>query len=252
MRDAPDAPSVVIVNRSLARQYWPDENPLGKHIIMEWGHIIDAEVVGVVGDVRLKSLDSDSRATLYWPLTQFPNWSMTVMVRSAQDEASLIGGVRTAAAAIDPQIPIAEVESLSAVVSDSLQRPRFVLLLLGGFAGIALLLAAIGLFGLMSYSVSQRTQELGVRLALGATGRDILMLVVGQGFTLTMIGLVAGLAGALALTRFLTGLLFEVSPTDPSAIAAVCAVLLGTSLLASYLPARRATKVQPITALRTE
>jgi len=245
-------PRVVIVNEALARQHWPNENPIGKHIHMEWGALLDAEVIGVVGDVRLAGLDQKPRPTMYWPQSQLQNNFMTIMVRSDGDAAQLTSAVKAAVANIDPQIPVANVSRLEDVKARSLNQQRFTMLLLGVFAAVAMTLAAVGIYGVMAYTVSQRTREIGLRMALGAQRGDVLKLVLAQGSGLAGIGLAIGLVASLALSRLLSTLLFEVSEKDPAVFAAVAFLLALVTLAACLIPARRAASVDPLVALRYE
>jgi putative ABC transport system permease protein len=219
---------------------------------MSWGEEIEAEVVGVVGDVHLAGLDTKPRSTLYWAQSQLTNNFMTVMVRSRLDAAGLAGAVKSKLAAIDPELPVAKIQMLEQVKSDSVQTRRFSLLLLGLFAGLALVLASVGIYGVLAYAVERRTREIGIRMALGAQRGDVVGLVLRYGGLLAATGLGIGLGAALALTRFLETMLFEVSTTDPVTFAAVAALLAAVALLACWIPARRATKVDPMVALRYE
>jgi len=219
---------------------------------MSWGDEIEAEVVGVVGDVRLASLDSAPRPTLYWPAAQLPTQQMTFVVRSALPPANLAPSVRNALAGIDTAVPIAEVETLEDVVSASLGAPRFLLVLLAAFALTAALLAAVGLYGVVSFGVERRRAELGVRLALGADAGLLQRLVLRDGLRLAALGVALGLPGAVAASRLLESQLFEVSPFDPLAYAAVAVLLLAVAGVAALVPARRATRLDPLDALRSE
>jgi putative ABC transport system permease protein len=210
------------------------------------------EVIGVIGDVRHTGLDSDPRVELFLPHLQEPYGSMTYVVRTAADPAALLPTVKEAIWSVNRDQPFASTATIEALVSRSLAERRFTLLLLGSFAVIALTMAAVGIYGLISFSTSQRIHEIGVRMALGAQARDIFKLVVGEGMLLTTLGVCAGLAGAFALTHVMSGLLFRVSPTDPITFAAITILLIVVSLLACYLPARRATRVDPMLALRGE
>jgi putative ABC transport system permease protein len=251
-QDTASAPAVVIVNDAVAKQYWPNEEPIGKRIIMAWGKEINAEIVGVVGDVHLTALDQTPRATLYWPHTQLSNSFMSLMIRSTQDPASLTSAVKSQIAALDPEQPIAKVQRMRDVTAESVRQPRFTTLLLGSFAGLALLLAAVGIYGVIAYSVAQRTHEIGIRMALGATRDNVLRMVLRRAITLTLVGVLCGLAAAAGLSRFLRGLLFEVSTLDSLTFAAVAVCVAAVSLAACWIPARRATRVDPIVALRYE
>jgi predicted permease len=244
---------VVIVNEHLAREMWPGRSPLGQRIRMEWGRRLDAEVIGVVGDVRLAALDRAPRATLYWPISQVPNSFMTVVARaSSGPPEALLAGIRRALAGLDPALPLARPERLDQAVADALQRPRFTFALLAAFAASALGLAGLGLFGLLAYTVTQRQAELGVRLALGARPADLFRLVVSEGLTLSAAGLGLGLALAWGLSRLLEALLFDTATRDPLVFVVAPALLALVALCASLLPARRAARVQPALCLRSE
>jgi putative ABC transport system permease protein len=253
--DTGEAPGVAIIDEAMARKYWPGEDPIGKRIAFEgtqqqpkW-----REIVGIVGHVKNDGLEGESRVQYYVPYAQrsgSPN--LFVVVRADGDPASLAPSVRGAIAGVDRDLPVYRVTTMERMVADSLAQRRFSMFLLGSFAFIALALAVVGLYGVMSYSVAQRTHEIGVRMALGAQGRDILKMVVGQGLLLIAAGLAIGLAGAFALTRLMTSLLFGVSATDPLTYVGIALLLATVALLASYLPARRATKVDPLVALRYE
>jgi len=250
-RDTPEQPTVVVVNDATVREFWPGQDPIGKRIKMEWGRELDAEVVGVVADVRLSGLDTEPRPTLYWAQTQLPNNFMSFVLRGTGPEA-LLPSARAQLASLDASIPLARVGTLEQAVQDSLRQPRFTLALLAAFASAAALLAAIGLFGVLSFAVGQRVPEIGVRLALGARPADVLRLVLRDGVRLAVAGTAAGLLGALALARVLASLLFEVSPYDPGAFVGVLALVAAVSLCAALLPALRASRVDPVQALRAE
>jgi putative ABC transport system permease protein len=243
---------VVIVNEAMAREHWPDGDALGKRIGMSWGGEPEGEIVGVVGNVRLSSLDTPARATTYWPQAQVPNSFMTLLVKTTERPESVAAAVRKEVAAIDPELPLSKLLPLEQVAADSLASRRFLLTLVGVFASIALTLAMAGIYGVMSYSVAQRRGEVGVRVALGAQRKHLLRLVIGEGLALAAAGVGIGLAGASALTRTLRTLLFEVSPWDPAALAAVAALVLAVAVLATAAPARRAARVDPVSALRGE
>jgi putative ABC transport system permease protein len=251
-RDAAGRPQAVIVNEHVARAFWPGQSAIGRRIAMQWGGPLDAEIVGVVADARLVGLDTPARATLYWPVSQVRNPFMTLLVKSSGRPEAVAGSVRQAIASLDPELPVAKVAPLSDVMADSIARPRFVFLVIGAFAATAVLLAALGLFGVLSYSVGQRLPEMGVRLALGARPRDVAALVLREGVVVSTAGALVGLLGALVLARFLEGLLFETSPRDPFAWAAVTILVPLVALAASWLPARRAARVDPSAVLRSE
>ena len=258
-QDDAEHPGVAVVNEAFVRHYFPNENPLGRRIrpgppgrIWDGQKLTSFEIVGVVRDVKFDGLASVSEPAYYLPATQSPLNDMTILVRTKSDPQSVVAGLRQAVWSIDPNQPISNVNTLEQIVSESIAQPRLNMLLMMLFGGLALLLSAVGIYGLLSYAVTQRTQELGIRMALGANVTDVLKLVLNQGMFLALIGEVIGLAGASALTRLMRGLLFGVTPTDTTIFAGVVAVLTLTALLACYLPARRATKVDPLVALRYE
>ena len=249
--DGPDTQKVAIINAAMARQYWPDRNPIGQHVRLgskaPW-----LTIVGVVGNVRFRSLDDPAGIALYRPLEQAPTAGMTIVLRTAGDPVAAAGALRAEVAAIDRDQPIGHVTTMERLISESAAPRRLNAELLGGFAGLALLLAAIGVYGVMAYAVAQRTHEIGVRIALGAASRDIVRTIVGSGMRLVGLGLAAGLVAAVLLTRLLSSLLFEVSPLDPLTFTGIPLLLAAVALLASYLPARRAMRVDPVVALREE
>jgi predicted permease len=251
-QDVAGRPGVVIVNRALAQEFWPGESAIGRRIVMEWGRNREAEVVGVVGDVRLRSMDTAARATLYWPQEQLPNSFMTLMVRTSVPPRSLASAVRGEIAALDRELPPGDLRTLAEIVEGSLERQRFLLRLLGAFGALALLLAAVGVYGVVSYSVVERIPEVGVRLAVGASPGDIVRLVLRDGLALGVVGVTIGLALAAAGSGLLESLLFEVAPRDPVSLAAVALLLLAATAAAAWLPARRASRIDPIQALRAD
>ena len=250
-KDAAGGQPVVIVNETTAKRYWPDQNPLGKHLAGS-RDMIQREVVGVVGDVKFRTLSTANSEEMYLPLAQSPWPSMTLLVRSAGDPQALVAAVRAKVAEVDPTLPVSGALSFDDVVSASIAQPRMIMQFVGIFAGVALLLSAIGIYGVMAYSVTQRKQELGIRVALGADQRDILRLVVGQGMRLTLIGVALGVLTSLLMTRLLASLLFGVHAIDPVAFGGSAVVLSLAAFGACYLPARRATRVDPIVVLRSE
>jgi putative ABC transport system permease protein len=250
--DREGSPDVVIVNQAMAREYWPGEDPLGKRIFMEWNRDMRAEVVGLVGDVRLRALDTPARATLYWPHAQIPNNFMTLMARGPAAPAALAPALRGIVAELDPKLPVSRVVPLEQVVETSLSSRRFLLVLTGAFATLALLLAGIGVYGVISYAVARRTPEIGVRLALGARRSDVARQVMGDTLRVSALGVALGLAGSAATGRLLQGLLYGVSAWDPLSYLAVALGALATCAAVAALPARRAASVDPSVALREE
>jgi putative ABC transport system permease protein len=257
--DTSDAPFVAVVDRDLARRFWPNEDPIGKRIsintvpnskplIPQW-----CTVVGVVGHVKHYGPDIEGREQAYFPVAQSPFFrSMYLAVRTTLDPASVTSAIRQQVLAIDKDMPIYEVSTMDQLLSNSVVQPRLNLTLLVTFAGLALVLAAVGIYGVMAYTVTQRTHEIGIRMAIGAQTEDVLKQVLLEGARLAVIGLTLGLAGSLAAGRLVVSLLFGVKPTDPLTFAAVAVILTSVTLAACYIPARRATRVDPMVALRYE
>ena len=252
--DAVDAPRVAIVSQTLVSRYLGGRDPIGMRLHVSIGPPggADWEIVGVVGDIKFGSLDSETRAAVFLPHTQLAIGLMTFVVRTDQDPASLANSVAGAVHAVDPQLPVADVRTMEEVVDLTLARPRTVSVLLTTFALIALVLAGVGVYGVMAYSVSQRTREMGVRMALGATPQSIFRLVLIEALRVVAIGVVAGLVAAAGLTRLLDTMLYETGARDPWTFAATALVLIIVATLASYIPARRGTRVAPVEALRAE
>ena len=250
--DTNAALGIAVINQAMVRRFWPDADPLGKQITIDRRNWFS--IVGVVGNVRQLGQASTPRPEVYLSYLQDPVfWPYrTLIVRSAGDPLKLVGLVEQAVWSVNRDQPVSNIRTMEQVLADSVAQPRIFTLLLGVFAAQALALASVGIYSVVSYSVSQRTHEVGVRLALGAEQFDVLRLVIGQGMLLTGIGLGIGLAGAMALTRFLSSFLYGVRPTDPITFAVVALALAGVALLATYIPARRATKVDPMVALRYE
>jgi putative ABC transport system permease protein len=251
----PNAPLVGIVNDEMVKQYFPNETPLGKR--MRWARnptVQWIEIVGVVGDVKHFGLDLPEQPALYSPYTQINPWKrwMSFAVRTQAEPAALTQAVKEQIWKVDAQLPITRVETMNEVAAASFDARRFNMLLLTLFAGLALVLAAVGVYGVMSYAVTQRTHEIGIRMALGAQVGNVMRLVMKSGMVIAMVGVVIGLAGAFALTRLMRTLLFAVEPTDSATFAGVSICLLLIALAACYIPARRATKVDPLQALRYE
>lgn len=259
-QDDARSPGVVVINRTMAERYWPGEDPIGQRIRLGGGGLGLATIVGIVRDVRQGSLAVESRPEMYLPHQQFhfrgrdgsAERDMTVVLRTTGSPAALTSAVRREVRAVDPSLPLGEFRTMEQILRTSTARSRLLTWLVTAFSTLALLLAAVGIYGLIAYAVGQRTREIGIRIALGARPRDGAGLVIRQSIPLVALGIGIGIACALALTRFLDSLLYEVSTTDPSTIAGVSAVLLGVALLASWLPARRAARTDPMEALRAE
>ncbi|MFY9553400.1 MAG: ABC transporter permease [Blastocatellia bacterium] len=254
-RDVREAPQVAIIDTTMERKFWADEDPIGKRISFQrdpQGNPIWREVVGVAGHVKQRGLDGESPVQYYVPHRQLPISTVFLVVRTAAMPTSMAAAVRGAVQEVDRELPVFRVTTMERMVSDSMAQRRFAMTLLGIFALVALILASVGLYGVMSYSVTHRTNEIGIRMALGARVNDVLSMVVRQGMKLSLAGVGIGLAGAFALTRVMRTLLFGVSTTDPLTFAVVALILAGVSLVACYIPARRATKVDPMVALRYE
>jgi predicted permease len=253
-QDTAQSQKVAVIDENMARTYWPGADPVGRRF-KRGGADDDTPwltVVGVVGNVKQYALDTDSRVTFYTPHAQSPSGTMYVVARTSVDPAGLAPAAAKEARALDPNVPVFDVKTMGQRLSDSLARRRFAMTALGLFALVAMALAAVGIYGVMSYSVAQRTREIGVRVALGAQGRDVLGLVVRQGMLLAALGIALGLVGAAGVTRVMGSLLFGVGATDPLTFASIALLLAAAALLACYVPARRATKVDPMVALRYE
>jgi putative ABC transport system permease protein len=250
--DTKDAPHVAIINETMAKKYFPDEDPIGKFINVTNGDVTYREIVGIVKDVKHYGLDQEPKPQTYEPFLQKPAPNMTLVVRTGSNAPLLTSAIRNAVLSIDKTQPLSDVKTLDQYVAASIAQQRLSTLLLGIFAAVAMALSAVGIYGVMSYSITQRTHEIGIRRALGASRSNILKLVVGYGMLLTLIGVVIGLAGAFALTRLMTALLFGVSATDFTTFAVISASLVVVALVACLVPARRALKVDPMVALRYE
>jgi putative ABC transport system permease protein len=249
--DGNKAARVAVINESFARRFWPNENALGKRFAYSTSRIL-CEVVGVVKDTKFGVSDTATREEMYFPAPQRPALNMSVLVRTTTEPTRLSAAIQREILNIDKDQAVTEVATLEQVLGESIEQPRLTMFLLGIFALVALTLAAIGIYGVMAYVVAQRTREIGIRMALGAQTLDVLKLIVRNGMILALVGVAIGLAGALALTRLMASLLFEVAATDAMTFAVVSVGLLAVALLACYIPARRATKVDPLVALRYE
>jgi putative ABC transport system permease protein len=250
--DGPQSPHVLLVNEQMARRFFSNEDPIGKTLVLGINNFT-GQIVGIVGDVKHDGLDAKVNEEVYAAYSQTPFWTdMNLIVKTSGNPLSVVGPIRNEVANMDGSVPIGKVRTMGAVVAESVAQPRFRTLLLTLFGIVALLLAMVGIYGVMSYAVTQRTQEIGIRLALGAQISDVRQLIIRKGLTLALTGVAAGVAGAFVLTRLIATLLFGVTPTDVRTYAAVSIGLVAAALIACYIPARRATKVDPLIALRFE
>ncbi|MGA9770145.1 MAG: ABC transporter permease [Blastocatellia bacterium] len=252
-RDNEHAPGVIIINEAMARRHWAGEDPIGKRIMVSMGDTSPREIVAIVKDVKQGDWAAEPRPEMYLPYLQAtsPRY-LTLVIRTSAEPMKLAATVQGEVWAIDKNLPVSDIMSMEDAISAAIAQQRFNMLLLGIFAAVALVLAVVGIYGVMSYSVTQRTHEIGIRMALGASAGDVLRMIVGQGMALVAIGIGVGLVGAFALTRLMESLLFGVSVTDPLTFIAISVVLAGVALGACFIPARRATKVDPMIALRYE
>jgi predicted permease len=262
-RDTVDAPGVVLINEALAHRYWPDTNPIGQNVIAQVRYVgpmgtnlKDAgtkfQIVGVVGNLKNESLVRDSEPAVYFTYRQFPFRGLHIVVQGQGDAAQLIAAIRNPVERLDPNLPLASARTLSQVIGDATDRPRALMLLMSVFAALALALAALGIYSVLAYGVNQRRQELSVRMALGAQPLDVLWLIVREGLALSVAGSVVGLAGALALGRTLSSLLYGVSAGDALAFITAIALAIVTAVVACVPPARRAASMDPLAGLRSE
>jgi putative ABC transport system permease protein len=252
-REAREVTHTVVISQSMARKLWPNEDPVGKRVTIHMKDVdVPSQVIGVVGDVKHAGLDAEVNATAYWPHPELAYNFMTLVIRTDGDPLALAPAIRQAVWSLDKDQPVVDITSMEDLLWVSLARARFSTVVLGVFAGMALLLAITGIYGVVSYSVAERTREIGIRVALGAQRNDVLRMVLGQGLMLAGLGIAIGLAAALAATRLLTSLLFGTSPSDPATFASVAGLLIAVALSACYIPARSAMKVDPMVALRYE
>jgi len=257
--DSERTPKVVIINQAAARLYWPNENPIGKRVLSGLDESAWSTIIGVVGNVKHAGLDTESSPEMYYHYLQIPpeainvvEPTMALVIRTSVDPATMVSSVRGEIRQLDPDQPVFNVRTMQEMVQGSMAQPRYRALLMGVFAGLALALAAIGLYGVIARSVAQRVNEVGIRMALGASRGDVLNLIVGRTMRLAVTGLVIGLALAMLGANVVSRLLFDVSPRDPITLGAACLVMLGVATLASLLPAWRVTRINPATALRAE
>ncbi|HZE69970.1 MAG TPA: ABC transporter permease [Pyrinomonadaceae bacterium] len=250
--DKGDSPLVVVINQAMARRYFQNEDPLGKELAVLFAKTSTREIIGVIGNVLHKGLDAEPRPEMFVPYQQSPSSQLTFVVKTTADGAAMLPAIKSAIRGVNSNQTFAKTATMEELIGDSLKQRRFNLFLLGLFAMLALVLACIGIYGSISYSVRQRTNEIGVRLALGAQASDVLRLIIGHGLTLVLVGVAIGLAASFVLTRTIKSLLFGVSATDPLTFFVISLVLIGTALLAAWIPAWRATKVDPLIALRYE
>ncbi|HEV2836326.1 MAG TPA: ABC transporter permease, partial [Pyrinomonadaceae bacterium] len=252
--DAKDSPDVTIIDERLARQYWPNQSAIGKRV--RFGPPEDNEpwhtIVGVVSAVRDRRMQEETNPSVYMPHGKIPTTGLSLVARTSANPHDFIGALRREVAQLDPELPIRKVATMDEVVAESIWQPRLYAILFGVFAGGALLLALIGIYGVMAFLVQTRTHEIGIRMALGATARDVFRLIVGRGMKLTAVGVLIGVGGAIALTRLMHSLLFNTSATDPFTFVLISVLLSLAAFLACYIPARRAAKVDPLIALRYE
>ncbi|HEY6382546.1 MAG TPA: FtsX-like permease family protein, partial [Pseudolabrys sp.] len=253
-QETTEARGLVVINEALARRYFPNEDPLGKQVTIHSrppGRNPPVEIIGIVGDVKLDTMEKVGEPTVYWPHSELALPGMTLVMRTSGDRMNVIAAARAAIYSLDPEQPIADLSTMESWLANSMGRARFITVLLAVFASVALMLASVGVYGVMAYAVAQRNQEIGIRMALGAQTKDVLMLVIREGMALALIGIAIGMLAAFVLTRWMETLLFEVRPTDPLTYTIIAAVLALVTLISCWIPARRAAKVDPLIALRS-
>jgi putative ABC transport system permease protein len=254
LRDSRSAPAVVLISKTMARRHWPGMDPLGSRLAFDrseqgpnW-----REVIGIVADTRAEDLNAEPYPQLYIPYAQLPQRSMTLLLRTPGDPSVILPEVRTTVYSIDKEQPLHGVRTMQEVLATSIAQQRLSTLLLSIFAALALTLAGVGVYGVIAYTVTQRTQEIGVRIAMGARPFDVLRMVIGQGMLLSLMGIAIGSGCALLLTQFMAGLLFGTDPHDPAVFVSIVVLLAAVSFCACYLPGRRAALLDPVVALRCE
>jgi predicted permease len=253
-RDAESSQPVAIIDESMARTFWPNEDPIGKRL-KRGGPQSTAPwqtIVGVVRHVRYRTLEEPSRVQFYTPHTQLPTNALSLAIKTPFEPQALAQSVQREVIAIDPEQPVWAIRTMDELMATSVRRRQLIMTLLTLFAGIALMLAAVGIYGVISYWVTQRAHEIGIRVAIGASRLDVLKMVLGQSMSVVLIGVVVGLVCAAVLTRLMASLLYDVSPTDAATFGGYSAALILVGLVASYLPARRATRIDPVTMLRQQ
>ena len=251
-QDSAETTRVVLINEEFARRFLPGQDPIGQRLNFGGGEKQTQQIIGVVADVTNDDLDNEVDPIAYSPYAQNPSFTMNLIVRSTHEPTHLAAATRSEVQALDPNLPVSNIKPLRQMIYERSSPKRLMAYLMGIFGVVALLLASVGIYGVMSYAVTQRTQEIGVRMALGAQALDVLKLVVRNGMTIALVGVAIGLGGAYAMTRLLSSLLFKVAPTDVMTFAGVSISLIVVALIACYIPARRATRVDPLVALRHE
>jgi putative ABC transport system permease protein len=251
-QDDANATRVMLVSEAFAKKFFPGEEPIGQRINFGGDEKQAPEIIGVVADVKNNDVDEAPDPTVYQPYSQNARLTMNLVIRGSQDPTRIASAIRNEVQVLDPNLPVSNIKTVGEMFAERISPKRLMTYILAVFGLIALLLASVGIYGVMSYAVTQRTQEIGVRMALGAQAHDVLKLVIKNGMTMAFVGVAIGLAGAYALTRLLANLLFKVTPTDLVTFAGVTIALIVVALFACYVPARRATKVDPLVALRYE